>query len=68
MSTQTIGVAGMTCDHCVRAVTQELTKIAGVARVEVDLVNAVVTVTSDRPIDSRAVVAAVEDAGYEVRT
>ena len=68
MNTQTIGVAGMTCDHCVRAVTQELTKIAGVERVDVDLANAAVTVTSDQPIDSRAVAAAIEDAGYEVRS
>ena len=68
MTNQTIGVAGMTCDHCVRAVTHELTKIAGVQRVDVDLANAAVTIVSDQPVDRSAVAAAIEDAGYEVRS
>ena len=66
MSTQTIAVAGMTCDHCVRAVTRELSKIAGVERIDVDLANGAVTVLSDGAVDLHAVVVAIEDAGYEV--
>jgi len=66
MSTQTISVEGMTCDHCARAVTRELTKLAGVERVDVDLANGAVTVSSDQPVDSMAVAAAIEEAGYEV--
>jgi len=41
MSTQTInvGVQGMTCGHCVRSVTEELTALPGVTDVQVELVN-----------------------------
>jgi copper ion binding protein len=64
--TATYNVVGMTCDHCVRAVEQELTKIAGVTAVEVDLDRGTATVTADAPVDDDAVAAAVEEAGYEV--
>ena len=37
MTTQTYTVAGMTCDHCVRAVTEELRSLDGVTQVSVDL-------------------------------
>jgi len=66
MSIQTIAVAGMTCDHCVRAVTAEVSKIAGVERVDVDLAGGTVTVASDEPVDHEAFAAAIEEAGYEV--
>ena len=66
MSIQTIAVAGMTCDHCVRAVTAEVSKIAGVERVDVDLAIGAVTVASVEPIDLEAFAAAVDEAGYEV--
>jgi len=64
--TETIAVAGMTCDHCVRAVTAEVSKIAGVERVDVDLSAGAVTVVSVEPVDLEAFAAAVEEAGYEV--
>ena len=60
-------VDGMTCEHCVRAVTAELTAINGVRSVAVDLVAgaiSVVTVTSDEPLQQGLVAAAVEEAGY----
>ena len=63
MSTQTIAVAGMTCDHCVRAVTVEVSKIAGVESVGVDLSSGSVTVMSLELVDQAALVAAVEEAG-----
>ena len=66
MSIQTIAVAGMTCDHCIRAVTSEVSKIAGVERVDVDLAIGAVTVVSAEPVDLDALSAAVEEAGYEV--
>ena len=66
MRTETIAVAGMTCDHCVRAVTAEVSKIAGVERVDVDLSAGAVTVVSVEPVDLEAFAAAVEEAGYEV--
>ncbi|MEO5838010.1 MAG: cation transporter [Acidimicrobiales bacterium] len=66
MSTREISVAGMTCDHCVRAVTAEVAKIAGVERVDVNLSTGSVTVVSVEPIDLAALAAAVDEAGYEV--
>ncbi|WP_059007816.1 heavy-metal-associated domain-containing protein [Streptomyces specialis] len=62
----TYTVTGMTCGHCVGSVTAELTKLPGVGGVDVDLKSGRVTVTSEAPLDDAAVVAAVEEAGYEV--
>ena len=66
MSTSTYPVVGMTCGHCVSAVTEEVSQVAGVTGVEVDLPSGAVTVTSDAPVDADAVRAAVEEAGYQV--
>jgi len=65
MTEATYSVSGMSCDHCVRAVTAEVTKVAGVASVTVDLAAGRVTVVSDEPVDTAAVRAAVEEAGFE---
>jgi copper chaperone len=62
-------VTGMTCGHCVSAVTQEITKIPGVQRVDVDLVvggRSAVTVMSTEPVTPEAVRGAVDEAGYEL--
>ena len=66
MVTRTIAVAGMTCDHCVRAVTAEVSSIPGVERVDVDLVSGAVTVVSAEPVALNVLAAAIEEAGYEV--
>ena len=66
MSTATYTVTGMTCAHCVSSVTEEVSQVAGVTDVGVDLASGAVTVTSDAPVDAGAVRAAVEEAGYEV--
>jgi copper chaperone len=63
---RTYTVTGMTCEHCVRSVTEEITKVPGVAAVDVDLASGRVLVTSDEPVDDAAIVAAVDEAGYEV--
>ena len=68
MTTTTYDVEGMTCGHCVSAVSQELTKVPGVRDVAVDLATGTVTVTSDDPVDVEAVRAAVDEAGYELVT
>lgn len=60
-------VSGMTCGHCRQAVAEEVGAVAGVAGVEVDLASGRVTVRGEA-IDDRAVAAAVEEAGYEVRS
>lgn len=66
MTTQTYAVTGMTCDHCVRAVTTELVMVPGVKAVDVDLEGGTVTVTSEQPLDTDAVREAIDEAGYEL--
>jgi copper chaperone len=65
-NTTTLTVSGMTCSHCVAAVTSELSKLDGVTGVEIDLATGSVTVDSDQPVDPASVTAAVEQAGYAV--
>jgi copper ion binding protein len=66
MTTQTFTVTGMTCGHCVASVTEEVSEIAGVENVDVTLETGQVTVTSAEPVDTAAVRAAVEEAGYQL--
>jgi copper chaperone CopZ len=59
----------MTCQHCVNSVTEELTQLPGVSKVDVFLVSggaSTVQVTSDAELDRDAVQVAVEEAGYEL--
>ena len=64
--TSTYTVTGMTCGHCVSAVTTEISAIDGVGDVRVDLSSGAVTVTSAGPLSDEAVRAAVDEAGYEL--
>jgi copper chaperone CopZ len=64
--TSTYTVSGMTCGHCVQAVTSEISELPGVADVQVDLGTGAVTVTSAEPLPEDAVRAAVDEAGYEL--
>ena len=57
-------VDGMSCEHCVVAVTGEVGDVAGVTSVDVDLASKLVTV-SGAAIDDAAVVAAIDEAGYD---
>jgi copper chaperone len=67
MSTvQTYTVAGMTCEHCVASVSEEVQEISGVEDVQVVLETGSLTVTSAAPIDEAEVRTAVEDAGYQL--
>ena len=63
---RTYTVAGMTCDHCVQAVTRELQGLTGVRGVQIDLPTGKVTVASDEPLADAAVAAAVDEAGYSL--
>ena len=65
-ATETYDVVGMTCGHCVQAVTEELRRLEGVTRVDVDLAAGTATVESSTPLDRAAVAAAVDEAGYEL--
>jgi copper chaperone CopZ len=61
-----IEVDGMSCAHCVASITKAVQPLPGVTGVTVDLAAAAVTVTGEP--DEAAVVAAIEDCGYDVRT
>lgn len=67
-TTSTYTVTGMTCDHCVRAVTEQVAGLDGVTAVDIDLATGTVTVTSEAPLDDAAIAAAVDEAGYEIRS
>lgn len=59
-------VTGMTCAHCVQAVTEEVTSLPGVTDVAVDLTSGVLTVASDAIVPFRDIERAVDEAGYTV--
>jgi copper chaperone CopZ len=66
MATVTFPVTGMTCEHCVRAVTGELAGLDGVTWVTVDLIpggESRVTVDSSAPLPVQAVADALDEAG-----
>lgn len=60
----TYGILGMTCAHCARAISDELGALDGVTSVRVDVAAGRAVVTSAAVLDSGAVRAAVEEAGY----
>jgi copper chaperone CopZ len=60
----TFEVTGMTCAHCVRALTEEISSVAGVESVTVDLATGNVTVSACEPVDRADIAAAVGEAGY----
>jgi copper chaperone len=66
MSVQVFTVKGMSCGHCVNAVTEEITGLDGVEQVDVDLDIGAVTVTAARELGESEVAAAVAEAGYEL--
>ncbi len=68
MSTITWTVTGMTCGHCVKAVTEEISAIPGVSDVAVELESGLVTVTAETDPTADAVAAAVDEAGYTLVT
>jgi len=62
----TFRVDGMTCEHCRRAVTEEISAVAGVESVTVDLATGLVTVAATSPDDRAHIAAAVDEAGYSL--
>lgn len=71
-TTKSYAVTGMTCSHCVTAVSAELGALAGVTDVHVDLIAggiSTVTVSSDTPLTAEQVAAALDEAGdYRLST
>ena len=66
MTTTTIHVQGMTCEHCVAAVSSEIARLDGVGDVDVDLASGRVTIASSAPLADADLRAAVDEAGYEL--
>lgn len=62
-STRTYTVPGMSCDHCVTAITDQVQSLRGVERVAIDLSAKTVTVVGG---DDETIVAAIDQAGYDV--
>ena len=63
METKEFAVVGMTCGHCVHAVTTEVSAVPGVTAVDVQLEGGRLVVTGES-IDDAAIAAAVDEAGY----
>jgi copper chaperone CopZ len=63
---QKLRVAGMTCQHCEMAVAGELSKLAGVTRIDVDVAAGTVLTESVEPLDLDEVGAAIDAAGCEL--
>ena len=64
MTTATFTATGMTCQHCVNSVTKEVTELAHVTSVTVDLPTGKIIVDSDAPLLTEEVIAAIDKAGY----
>ncbi|MEU6346813.1 heavy metal-associated domain-containing protein [Streptomyces sp. NPDC046977] len=65
MTEKRYAVTGMSCEHCVQSITQEVSKVPGVGEVVVDLAAHAVTVKGPA-VDDAAVQAAITEAGFGV--
>jgi len=66
MTTQTFPITGLTCGHCVGAISSELSVLAGVTDVKIDLVTggtSTLTVTADQALTDDEVAVALDEAG-----
>ena len=65
MTTTEFQVTGMTCGHCEMSVREEVEKVAGVDGIDVSAQTGRLVVTSAAAVDADAVIAAVDEAGYQ---
>ena len=65
MTTEQFQVPGISCQHCVNAITREVAAVPGVARVQVALESKTVTVEHAEQVPTAAIVAAINEAGYD---
>ncbi|MFE6053149.1 heavy-metal-associated domain-containing protein [Kitasatospora sp. NPDC056446] len=65
-STVTYTVSGMSCGHCEKAISEELSALTGVTGVAADAKAGTVTVSSADPLEDEQVRTAVDEAGYEL--
>lgn len=68
MQTTEFQVTGMTCGHCESAVRGEVSQVPGITDIEVSAQTGLLRVTTADGVDTAAVIAAVEEAGYEAAT
>ncbi|MDP9471838.1 MAG: heavy-metal-associated domain-containing protein [Chloroflexota bacterium] len=66
MSEQVYRVPDVSCDHCVRAITEELTKLSGVTEVDVNLESKLVTVRHDDSVSDEQIREGIAEAGYDI--
>lgn len=66
MSIHVYRVPDVSCEHCVKAITGELTKIGGVSKVDVNLDSKMVTVEADDSVADAALRAGIDEAGYDI--
>jgi copper ion binding protein len=65
MTTERFQVPDVSCQHCINAITQEVSALPGVARVEVALDTKTVTVEHGEQVTTDAIIAAINEAGYD---
>ena len=65
VSTRSIAVTGMSCDHCANAIRAEISKLPGVTSIDVDVTAGTVRVSGDPLPEDASLREAVEEAGYE---
>ena len=65
MTTERFQVPGVSCQHCVNAITREVSALQGVQRVQVALDNKTVTVEHGEQVNTDQIVAAINEAGYD---
>ncbi len=64
--TTTVNIKGMSCNHCVMAVSQALKQMSGVRAVDIDLENGKATIEHEKAMDMSRVKEIIEKAGYEI--
>lgn len=65
MPTERFQVPGISCPHCVNAVTREVAALSGVQHVQVELSDKSVTVDHTEAVSAEAIIAAINEAGYD---
>jgi copper chaperone len=63
---KSIKIKGMSCQHCVMAVTKALGALEDIKNVQVDLKSGLATYEEVKPVDPQKIAAAIKKAGYEV--
>jgi copper chaperone len=63
---KTIKIEGMTCNHCVAAVTKALKSIEGLENIKIDLEKGEASFDEKMPVDPAVINERIEKAGYAV--